>query len=135
MNSRKKEGQSHKRGINATKLITVGGMPAYRMSIMGQETGTVEEIAGFPAVFGRDDLPRIVACFGSEADMVSRLRHVRSSPQSRHSSERVARPLCARSGHQSSPAIRLNAHLSADLDHTVSRQMKIAARIIGVSRK
>ena len=96
MNSRKKEGQSHKRGINATKLITVGGMRAYRMSIMGQKTGTVEEIAGFPDPFspydhlGRDDLPRIAACFGSEADMVSRLRHVRSSPQSRHSSERVA---------------------------------------------
>ena len=80
MNSRKKEGQSHKRGINATKLITVGGMRAYRMSIMGQKTGTVEEIAGFPDPFspydhlGRDDLPRIAACFGSEADMVSRLR-------------------------------------------------------------
>src|SRR5262245_563289 len=33
------------------------------------------------------------------------------------------------------PAIQLNAHLSADLDHTVSGQMKIAARIIGVSSK
>jgi hypothetical protein len=30
--------------------------------------------------------------------MVSRQRHVRSFPQSRHSSARVARPLCANSG-------------------------------------
>ena len=33
------------------------------------------------------------------------------------------------------PAIQLNAHLSSDLDDAVSRQMKIAACIIGVSGK
>jgi hypothetical protein len=38
-------------------------------------------------------------CYGSKAEMVSRTRHVRSSPQSRHSSARVARPLCAKNRH------------------------------------
>ena len=38
--------------------------------------------------------------FGSLAEIVSRPRHVRSSPQSRHSSARVARPLSAISGSQ-----------------------------------
>jgi NAD(P)-dependent dehydrogenase (short-subunit alcohol dehydrogenase family) len=37
--------------------------------------------------------------FGSLADIVQRPRHVCSSPQSRLSSARVARPLCANSGH------------------------------------
>ena len=38
--------------------------------------------------------------FGSLAEIVSRPRHVRSSPQSRHSSARVARPQYAKSGHR-----------------------------------
>ena len=42
--------------------------------------------------------------FGSKADIASRPRHVRSSPQSRHSSARVARPLCARSYPRAAPS-------------------------------
>jgi hypothetical protein len=38
--------------------------------------------------------------FGSLAEIVSRPRHVRSSPQSRHSPARVARPQYAKSGHR-----------------------------------
>ena len=37
--------------------------------------------------------------FGSLTDVVSFTRHVRSSPQSGHSSARFARPLSAKSGH------------------------------------
>ena len=39
-------------------------------------------------------------CFGSLADIVSRPRHVRSSPQIRRSAAQVAYPLCAKSGHR-----------------------------------
>ena len=48
---------------------------------------------------------RVKVRFGSKAEMVSRPRHVRSSPQSRHSSARVARPLCANSGHRWLPGV------------------------------
>ena len=37
--------------------------------------------------------------YGSLADILTSPRHVRSSPQSRHSLARVARPLCAINGH------------------------------------
>ena len=46
-------------------------------------------------------LRELHAGFGSLAEMLSRPRHVCSSTQSRHSSARVARPLCARSRHLS----------------------------------
>jgi hypothetical protein len=45
--------------------------------------------------------------FGSKADMASRPHHVRYSPQSGHSSARVARPLCAMSRHLPALAIRV----------------------------
>ena len=45
-----------------------------------------------------------------------RPRHVRSSPQSRHSSARVARPLCAMIGHKSVRIIAANpTHLRAEI--------------------
>ena len=44
--------------------------------------------------------------FGSLADIVQRPRHVCFSPNSGHSSARVARPLSAKSGHQPSPVER-----------------------------
>ena len=37
--------------------------------------------------------------YGSLADILTSPHHVRSSPQSRHSLARVARPLCAKSRH------------------------------------
>jgi hypothetical protein len=46
-----------------------------------------------------------VVRFGSKADIASRPRHVRYSPQSRHWSARVPRPLCANSGHSGRTAV------------------------------
>jgi hypothetical protein len=47
----------------------------------------------------RADAPSKNVRFGSEAEMALRPRQVRSFPESRHSSARVARPLSAISGH------------------------------------
>jgi hypothetical protein len=52
-----------------------------------------------------------------EADIRQRIEHVCFVPKA------------------ASPANPLNTHLGADLDHTVSGQIEIAARIIGVSGK
>jgi len=48
---------------------------------------------------GSGTLRRPYVRFGSSADIASRPRHVRYSPQSGHSSARVARPLSARTRH------------------------------------
>ena len=57
-------------------------------------------------------------CNGSKADITARSRHVRSPPQSRHSTTGVARPLCAMSGSHDTNcilirAIRFHPHMAS----------------------
>ena len=79
-------------GLRLTRLRGTAGC--------GKHEGRRERIFGFDGaplrMFRRSDL---YVRFGSLADITARPRHVRSPPQSRHSSARAAGPLSANSRH------------------------------------
>jgi len=54
---------------------------------------------GFRGQFVQQQSETAYVRFGSKADISACPRHVRFTPKSRHSSARLACPLCAKSGH------------------------------------
>ena len=70
--------------------------------------------------------------FGSRADITSRPRHVRSSPQSRHSSARFVRPISATSGRRAPRMLfllsRVYSFLAGEMEAVVKGSLRRASR-------